>query len=116
MSAAGNVRQTTQTVDDVFSGGGEMGALMRCTDWTATVLGSAEVWPASLKTAVNIALNSRFPIVIFWGRQFSVLYNDGYIPILGAKHPSALATPAEECWNEIWDIIGPMLNHVLNSG
>ena len=93
-----------------------MGALMRSTDWAATALGHAEDWPASLKTAVNIALNSRFPIVIFWGRQFSVLYNDGYIPMLGAKHPRALGTPAEECWNEIWDIIGPMLNQVLDSG
>src|SRR6266478_9874625 len=110
MTAAGNVvRQTSVTENEIFSGG-EMGARMRSFDWSKTVLAAPDAWPPSLKTAVSICLSSRFPIVIFWGREFAVLYNDAYIPILGPKHPWALGTPAEECWHEIWEIIGPMLN------
>src|ERR1700730_10533513 len=117
MSAAGNVvRQSSPVESEIFSGGGEMGALMRSLDWSKTVLGSPDDWLSSLKTAVSICLSSRFPIVIFWGREFAVLYNDAYIPILGPKHPGALGTPARECWSEIWDTIGSMLESVIESG
>ena len=117
MSAAGNVvRQISPPESEIFLGGGETGALMRSLDWSKTVLGTPDAWPSSLKTAVGICLNSRFPIVIFWGREFAVLYNDAYIPMLGPKHPRMLGTPAEECWHEIWDVIGPMLNGVLDTG
>ncbi len=37
------------------------------------------------------------------------LYNDAYRPIPGDKHPRALGQPAAECWTEIWDVIGPMV-------
>ena len=117
MSAAGNVVRQAFPVDrEIFSGGGETGALMRSLDWSQTVLGTPDVWPSSLKTAVDICLSSRFPIVIFWGREFAVLYNDAYIPILGPKHPGALGTPARGCWSEIWDTIGAMLESVIESG
>ena len=41
--------------------GGEMGALMRAKNWTASPLGCPETWPQGVKTAVSICLNSRFP-------------------------------------------------------
>ncbi|HEX4594977.1 MAG TPA: ATP-binding protein [Bryobacteraceae bacterium] len=117
MSAAGNVvRQPSAKEQEIFSGGGELGELMRSLDWSKTVLASPNSWEPSLKAAVSICLNSRFPIVIFWGRDYAVLYNDSYIPILGPKHPWALGTTARECWHEIWDVIGPMLNGVLDTG
>ncbi len=117
MSAAGNVvRQVSARGGEIFSGGGELGELMRALDWSKTILPQPETWEPSLKTAVSICLNSRFPIVIFWGREFAVLYNDAYIPMLGPKHPRVLGTPARECWHEIWDVIGPMLKGVLDTG
>src|SRR5215471_3489425 len=66
-----------------LSGGGEMGALMRAHDWTQSPLGPPAQWPDSLKMALSICLNSRFPMVIFWGPEFTVLYNDAWRPILG---------------------------------
>jgi PAS domain S-box-containing protein len=116
MSAAGNVVRQAAAEGEIFAGGSRMGALMRSLDWSQTVLGPADRWLPSLKTAVSICLNSRFPIVVFWGREFLLLYNDGYIPMLGPKHPGALGMPARECWHEIWDVIGPMLNGVLDTG
>src|ERR1700730_17718442 len=98
MRAAGNVvRQTSSQENEIFSGGGELGKLMRSQDWSKTVLPPPEAWEPSLKAAVSICLNSRFPIVIFWGRDFALIYNDAYSQILGPKHPCALGTPAREC-------------------
>ena len=102
---------------EFLSGGGEMGALMRAHDWTRSPLGPPAQWPDSLKMALSILLNSRFPMVIFWGPEFIVLYNDAWRPILGAaKHPKALGSPGIEVWTEIWDIIGVQLDGVLKGG
>ena len=109
---AGNV---SSAVDSAFlEGGGELGALLRAFDWTKTPLGPPALWPRSLKTAVRIMLTSRQPIWIGWGGELTYLYNDPYKSIIGGKHPSALGRPFREVWREIWDVVGPMADHVMN--
>jgi PAS domain S-box-containing protein len=93
--------------------GGAMGALIRCHDWDATPLGPLTEWPQSLRTAVGIALRARQPMFIGWGTDPICLYNDGYIPILGNKHPHALGHPMAEVWREIWDELRPLNEAVL---
>ncbi|HEY6542603.1 MAG TPA: ATP-binding protein, partial [Ktedonobacteraceae bacterium] len=116
----GTTKRTHETsfslADEVFAGGGEMGALMRSIDWSTTPLGAVEHWPQSLRTAVSICLASYFPMLIWWGQDLVKLYNDAYRPILGAKHPHSMGQRGKECWPEIWHIIGPMLEGVLNEG
>ena len=85
-------------------------------DWTATPIGPMEGWPASLRTALSICLESRFPILIWWGPELVMLYNDAYAPLIGSKHPAALGQRGAECFPEIWEIIGPMLTGVLERG
>ncbi len=108
--------ETGSTVDRLFSGGGEMGTLVRATNWAHTPLGAVETWPQSLRTTLSTCLSSRFPILVWWGPEMVMLYNDAYIPMLGAKHPRALGQPGRECWSEIWNIIGPMLDGVIARG
>jgi len=94
-----------------------MGALMRAFDWSATSLGPVQNWPPSLKTAISICLNSQVPIVLCWGPELITLYNDACIPMLGTRHPAgAPGRPARECWAEIQDAIGPLLEHVMTAG
>lgn len=79
--------------DDLFSAGGEAGALMRSIDWAKNPLGPVEHWSATLRTTVPIMLASRFAMRVLWGPELILLYNDGYRPILGAsKHPSAMGS------------------------
>ena len=73
--------------------GGAMGALMQTFNWSGTRLGPPAGWPQSLKTAVSLILRAQQPMFIGWGPDLISLYNDGYIAILGAKHPRALGTP-----------------------
>src|SRR5262249_25104749 len=96
----------------VFSGGGEMGALMRTLDWSQTAVGPVSNWPQSLKTAVRIILTSRYAMFVWWGRELVNLYNDPYRAFLGIKHPAALGKSARE----IWDQIGPRTDAVLLHG
>jgi PAS fold len=103
-------------IDFVFSGGGEMCALMRALDWSQTAVGPVSHWPQSLKTAVRIILTSRFAMFVWWGPELVNLYNDSYVPLLGGKHPAALGKPAREVWGEIWEQIGPRADAVLLRG
>ena len=97
-------------------GGGELGALVRAHDWSRTELGPLERWPQSLLTAVDICLNSRFPMVVFWGPSLITLYNDAYRPSFGSKHPHVLGAPAATLWPEAWHLLGPMMRQVVESG
>ena len=99
---------------DFLVGGGEMGELVRGTDWSKTPVGPVETWPQSLRTAVSIMLNAHFPMYIAWGKDFTQFYNNGYRPILGStKHPAAMGRSTRFTFAEIWDIIGPMFEGVL---
>ena len=99
-----------------LAGGGEMGALMRARDWARSALGPVETWPQSLRTTVSTCLNCAFPIAVWWGPGFVMLYNDEYRAVISAKHPAALGEKGMLVWPEIWDVIGPMLNQVMERG
>ncbi|MEA3017021.1 MAG: hypothetical protein QOI38_1743 [Sphingomonadales bacterium] len=102
-----------ETADRPFlDGGGAMGAAMRAHDWAATPLGPAAVWPQPLKTAVGILLQSKFPMFLAWGPELTFLYNDGYVEILGDKHP-ALGRRFADIWAEIWEDVGPLAERAL---
>ena len=86
---------------------------IRDVDWSKTPLGPEEWWPASLKTAVRIMLDSRYPMFVWWGDRLINIYNDAYAPVLGDRHPEALGRPAREIWSEIWDTVGPQSELVM---
>jgi signal transduction histidine kinase len=91
-----------------------MGALMRSYDWSLSPLGPPAGWPVALKLAVATCLSSRFPMVIWWGPQLLMLYNDAWQPILGdTKHPAGLGRPGAESWPETWPIVGVQFENAL---
>lgn len=95
----------------------EMGRRVAAFDWAATSLGAPPSWPIGLRTAVATCLTTRFPMLVVWGNDLVMIYNDGYRPMLGSeKHPQALGSTAKAVWPEIWDVIGPMLAGVLGTG
>ncbi len=93
-----------------------MGALARAFDWSTTPIGPVRDWPQSLRTAASMCLQSRFPMLVWWGPELIQIYNDGYRPVLGDKHPRSLGQCGRECWAEIWDVIGPLCDKVLETG
>lgn len=99
-------------------GGGEMGQRTRDFDWSSTSLGTVESWSHGLRTAVNIVLQSQFPMFIWWGPELIQFYNDAYRPSMGVdgKHPLALGQRGAECWPEIWSTIYPLIRQVLDGG
>ena len=99
--------------EDWLVGGGEMGKLVRSMDWTKTPLGSIDSWPQSLRTTVSLCLASNFPISLAWGPNHVQIYNDGYWPICGGKHPRSMGQDFSECWASAWPAIGKAFDRAL---
>jgi signal transduction histidine kinase len=100
--------QQTDCAVTFLEGGGHMGACIRAFDWETTPLGPPATWPATLAALVRVMLASRQPMFITWGPERTMLYNDGYAPLCGSKHPWALGRPFAEVWSDILDAVGPI--------
>lgn len=59
-------------------------------DWSLTRLGEPVCWPPGLRTAVDILLNCPTPMLLMWGREQLMLYNDAYVAFNGMPN---LQTP-----------------------
>jgi signal transduction histidine kinase/DNA-binding response OmpR family regulator len=101
---------------DFLSGGGELGKLIRAHDWSCTPLGPLERWPQSLKTATAILLASPVPIVLLWGPEGIMIYNDAYAVFGGARHPRLLGSKVLEGWPEVADFNANVMRVGLAGG
>ncbi|SMO98558.1 sensor histidine kinase [Paracoccus laeviglucosivorans] len=81
-------------------------------DWSATALGPIETWPATLKTAVALVMDSGFAKCLCWGEEHITIYNDAFEPILGNKG-DCLGLPFSVIWQEAWPSIGPIAAKAL---
>ncbi|HEY4030348.1 MAG TPA: HWE histidine kinase domain-containing protein [Caulobacteraceae bacterium] len=97
---------------DFPHGGGDLGALIRAFDWSTTGLGPIVGWPQSLKTVTNTLLLSPVPIVLLWGEDGVMIYNDAYSVFAGRRHPRLLGSKVREGWPEVADFN----DHVMKVG
>ena len=93
-----------------------MARLTREMDWSVTSVGPLAEWSQKLRAAVEIMLDSRYPMLIWWGPDLIQLYNDAYTPVMGARHPWGLGKPAPVVWSEAWPTVGPLAEAVLRDG
>jgi serine phosphatase RsbU (regulator of sigma subunit) len=85
-------------------------------DWSSTSLGAEEDWSPTLRTAVSTALNSRFGMLLMWGPELVMVYNDAYGPALGNRHPMALGKRVADVWVDVWADIKGMIDEVFAGG
>ena len=93
-------------------GGGDTGELIRRHDWSATPLGPLESWPQSLRTVTSMLLLSPVPMVLLWGREGVMIYNDPYSRFAGARHPQLLGCDVRQGWPEVAEFN----DHVMRAG
>jgi PAS domain S-box-containing protein len=83
-----------------LAGGGEMAALIAARDWSNS-LGPPSAWPQSLQTTMGMLLRATLPIVLLWGEDGIMLYNDAYSVFAGGRHPRLLGSKVREGWPEV---------------
>lgn len=70
-------------------------------DWSKSSLGPIENWPTSLRTAVSSVLACSVPMVLLWGPEGIMLYNDAYSGFAGGRHPELFGSKVREGWPEV---------------
>jgi PAS domain S-box-containing protein len=106
----------TQAADTLFAGAGAIRARCRGIAWNDTPLGPVEHWPMSLRAAVRLCLDTRTAMAVWVGADFTLVYNEAYASVLGARHPWALGRPAREVWPEVWDALEPEFRLAFERG
>ena len=94
------------------NGCGELSDLVRTYDWGGTPLGPIADWPQSLNFAVSTLLLSPVPIVLLWGEDGIMIYNDAYSGFAGGRHPQLLGSKVREGWPEVAEFN----DHVMRVG
>jgi PAS domain S-box-containing protein len=102
-----------RAIADPATAADDMRAAFHAHDWAASPLGPLMEWPRSLRTAVQLVLDSAFPHVVLWGPDLIQIYNDGYRELMAARHPQGLGQPAAECWPEVWHLSAPICARAL---
>ena len=99
-----------------FAGDTEMAHRCRGHAWAATPLGRVAGWPTELRTAVRLMLGAPVATSLWVGPSYTLLYNDAYRQILGAKHPDALGRSGAAVWDEVWPMLEPQFEQVRRGG
>lgn len=84
-------------------------------DWSthAPELGDIGSWPSALTSTLAIMLGSPQGIVVGWGSDLRLFYNDAYRPVLGLRARRSLGLPLAEVWHEEWEALGGIVRHCL---
>jgi PAS domain S-box-containing protein len=99
-----------------LDGGGETAELIAAYDWSRTPLGSIGSWSRSLRAAVGLVVHSPVAMVLLWGPDGIMLYNDAYAAIARARHPGALGSKCRDTWPEIAAFDDHVLRTALAGG
>jgi PAS domain S-box-containing protein len=89
-----------------------MAEKIRSFPWQTTPLGPIDDWSAALRVTVDAMIANEFPQCLFWGPDLVAIYNDGYLPMLGAKE-EALGRPLRESWAENWEQLKPIAEKAM---
>lgn len=93
-----------------------MAERVRAFDWEHTPLGPMHSWPQALRTAADITLSCNLPVVMAWGPEAQLIYNDAYAVFAGGRHPSLLGMNVLVAWPEVASFNQHVLDVTLAGG
>ncbi|KAF0544561.1 protein-histidine kinase [Gigaspora margarita] len=70
-------------------------------DWSTTSLGPMDSWDPAYKTAMNLCLQSAFPMCIYLGSDWVILHNKEWVQIMTMGHagqPCVIGKTIKEAW------------------
>jgi PAS domain S-box-containing protein len=93
-----------------------MASRIRAFDWSSTPVGPIDQWPQSLKTITAFLVRSPVPIVLLWGPDGVMIYNDAYSVFASGRHPQLLGSKVREGWPEIAEFNANVMKVGLSGG
>ncbi|OYU79702.1 MAG: hypothetical protein CFE23_12960 [Flavobacterium sp. BFFFF1] len=96
---------------------GGVATAMEEMDWSSSTMGSVDHWPVSLRSALGIMLSSKFPMLLFWGKDIHCFYNDACYQGMGitGNHTDLLGKTGTVVLPKTWNVMLPFVNEVLKN-
>lgn len=85
-------------------------------DWSATALGPIEDWPQGLRAITAMLVRSTAAMVVMWGADGIMIYNDAFAVIANSRHPALLGKTAWDGWPEQADFHRTVFDVVFGDG
>jgi hypothetical protein len=70
-------------------------------DWSVTPLGAQQAWSPVLRTAADILCNAPLPMLLLWGPQHTLIYNQAFAALAGERDADAFGKPAAAAWPQL---------------
>lgn len=104
-------------LEQLFIGTSDMAVLLRSRDWSHTSLGAIATWPQSLKTTLNILFHTSCPMLLVWGHDRILFYNDAYATrVCRNKGPLPYGEPLTNIRNVAWSDVWSEVEQVFSTG
>ncbi|KAL9942185.1 hypothetical protein D7B24_003744 [Verticillium nonalfalfae] len=75
--------------------------IVEATDWNSTPLGPMDSWPPLLQQTYSQMLCNSQPTAIYWGEDFTTVYNEAFSLLVGSRHPSTLGKPMQDVFPDM---------------
>lgn len=85
-------------------------------DWSQTPLGAFDAWPGNLRTYAKLLDHSKIPMLVLWGKNGILLYNNAFSTLAGENRYHSLGKPILACKHEHWPIDVRQWRTVFRSG
>lgn len=82
--------------------------------WRDSPLGDPRDWPAALRLAASLVLESPAPMWLAWGESLALLANEACSALLPAGVNYRPGAPAADAWAEAWDQLLPAAMQALD--
>ena len=92
-----------------LAGGGEAARMIRERDWSDHPLGPPGTWSPEFRAAVSLVLNSPESMILAWGPDLHVFFNDTYSPLLGPRLAWAMGERFDVVWADAWEQAKPII-------
>lgn len=83
-------------------------------DWSNSVLGPPEEWPAELFTSLGLVLASPGPKILLWGSELILFYNDAYVPLLGTEFKDGIGETYPAFRPDAWPLVRPHVEAAMS--
>ncbi|KEY68766.1 hypothetical protein S7711_00636 [Stachybotrys chartarum IBT 7711] len=84
-------------------------------DWAASPLGPMNKWPKRLHEVFNQLIPDSRPLAVYWGSQYTAIYNEAFSNFLGARHPKLLGNSIVDAWPHMQERLDNVRNSAARS-
>ncbi len=92
--------------------------LLHHPDWAKSSLGLPLHWPSALQHHLRLLHHSTFPMVLFWGKEALVFYNQAFVDLAEPyfNHPQPYGKSALHDFPESWITLTEAMREVYRTG